>query len=581
MEMNVAIGLPVYNGEAHLENAVKSLLAQDYQDFEIIISDNGSRDKTPEICRRLAESDYRIRYVREEKNRGSAWNFNRVFDLADGKYFMWSAHDDWRGRNYISRCLAAFGYSNGIVSVGTYTEGFNAVSGERLILDRGINTVGQSPERRFAMYLSYLQNGSCLNGIFYGLHKRDILKKVLPLKQILTCDHLFLAHLSLLGEFFIINEVQLHKRWGGASANFKANAKAQCLKQNPHVYFPYLIRELWLQKIIFRMSVKIWKKIKLSLISLYYYILFLMRRIYWVLRDKQRCFMKMMSCGRFRKWNKGILRSGVHSLRIAYFYLHGKRPWSFGYREYKERSISRVLRDPLLLENFRAGMSLPDGFGLRVDERIVEYPWLFSRLDRGPARLLDAGAVLNYSYLLENEILLKKRIVVFNLTKERRIDRKDLSYVRGDLRKTGFEDEAFDEIVCLSTLEHIGMDNVRVYTNDERFCEARPQDYLIAVKELRRLVRKGGRVFLTVPYGRYENLSWLQQFDEVMIRRIIEVFGSGHVAVNYYTYTPGGWKAGQVTQCSDNRYFDVHASKKFDADFAAAARAVACIEITL
>src|SRR3990172_5433048 len=90
----VSIGLPVYNGENYIEKAINSILSQTFKDFELIISDNASTDNTMDICKILSAKDRRIRYYRNEINRGAAWNFNRVFQLARGKYFQWACHDD-------------------------------------------------------------------------------------------------------------------------------------------------------------------------------------------------------------------------------------------------------------------------------------------------------------------------------------------------------------------------------------------------------------------------------------------------------------------------------------------------------
>src|SRR5690242_6344650 len=91
----VSIGLPVYNGERFLAEAIDSVLAQTFTDFELIISDNASTDRTPEICKAYAEKDSRIRYYRNEENQGASWNFNRVFELSRGMCFQWLAHDDY------------------------------------------------------------------------------------------------------------------------------------------------------------------------------------------------------------------------------------------------------------------------------------------------------------------------------------------------------------------------------------------------------------------------------------------------------------------------------------------------------
>ncbi|HKJ45099.1 MAG TPA: glycosyltransferase family 2 protein, partial [Balneolales bacterium] len=90
----VSIGMPVYNGENYIERAISSILAQTYKDFELIISDNASTDKTQEICKMFVGRDNRVRYHRNSKNIGAARNYNIVFRLSRGKYFKWAAHDD-------------------------------------------------------------------------------------------------------------------------------------------------------------------------------------------------------------------------------------------------------------------------------------------------------------------------------------------------------------------------------------------------------------------------------------------------------------------------------------------------------
>ena len=101
----VSIGLPVYNGEEYLAIAIDSLLAQTFADFELIVSDNASTDRTPEICREYAARDSRVQYSRQAVNRGAAWNFNRTFESARGEYFKWHAHDDVCAPTLLERCV--------------------------------------------------------------------------------------------------------------------------------------------------------------------------------------------------------------------------------------------------------------------------------------------------------------------------------------------------------------------------------------------------------------------------------------------------------------------------------------------
>lgn len=101
----VSIGMPVYNGEIFIREALDSLLAQAATDFELIISDNASTDATATICREYASKDTRIRYIRQAVNRGATANFQFVLDQSVGEYFMWAAHDDRWDCRYIEECL--------------------------------------------------------------------------------------------------------------------------------------------------------------------------------------------------------------------------------------------------------------------------------------------------------------------------------------------------------------------------------------------------------------------------------------------------------------------------------------------
>lgn len=101
----LSIGLPVYNGERFLAQALECLLAQTFGDFELVISDNASTDRTPEICHAYVQRDPRVRYVRNPLNLGSVPNFNRVFELSTAPLFKWAAHDDLHHETYLEGCV--------------------------------------------------------------------------------------------------------------------------------------------------------------------------------------------------------------------------------------------------------------------------------------------------------------------------------------------------------------------------------------------------------------------------------------------------------------------------------------------
>src|SRR5437660_501594 len=102
----VTIGLAVFEEECYLRGTLESLVAQDYANFRLIISDNASTDGTEGICREFEDRDPRIQYFRSASNVGAIANFNRTFELARGKYFMWAgAHDLWEP-TFISTAVA-------------------------------------------------------------------------------------------------------------------------------------------------------------------------------------------------------------------------------------------------------------------------------------------------------------------------------------------------------------------------------------------------------------------------------------------------------------------------------------------
>ena len=101
----IVIGLPVYNGENYLREAIESILAQSYTDFRLLIGDNASTDRTSEIAQSYAKQDSRVIYYRHDRNLGVAGNSNFLFNQSDSPYFRWHAHDDTIAPRYLEQCL--------------------------------------------------------------------------------------------------------------------------------------------------------------------------------------------------------------------------------------------------------------------------------------------------------------------------------------------------------------------------------------------------------------------------------------------------------------------------------------------
>ena len=272
---------------------------------------------------------------------------------------------------------------------------------------------------------------------------------------------------------------------------------------------------------------------------------------------------------------KKIVKKLYHKHGARLYSIFGKKPWRVGYVPYKFAAIRRAIGQGALRERI-----LPRGYGFRLDERIIEYPWLFSRLPSCEGNLLDAGSVLNYEFLLSHKLLTNKRVFISTLAPESNCYWSwAVSYVYEDLRNSCFRDNYFDWVVSLSTIEHIGLDNTMLYTRDEAKRENSDDAYLAAVMEFRRLLKPGGTVFLSMPFGQRRNHGWFQIFDAEMIEGILKAFAPAMHREMYFKYQPEGWIVSNREQCSDATYFDIHSQKEYDPDFAAASRAIVCLEL--
>lgn len=268
-------------------------------------------------------------------------------------------------------------------------------------------------------------------------------------------------------------------------------------------------------------------------------------------------------------------RDFIDWISIMIFYINGKKPWSFGYNSYKWRMLKNYL-----INNFFNEGQLIKNYGFRIDERIIEYPWFFSRLPQDNGKLLDAGSILNYELIATQPSLQSKKIFISTLSPEGNCFwKRGISYVFEDLRNCCYRDNYFYWVVCISTAEHIGLDNTRLYTDDISKNENNPGSYLDAIHEFYRILKPGGILYITLPFGKRTNRGWFQVFDDKMIDELIMVFNPSSIIESHFRYQPTGWEKSTRILSKDATCFDIHQQTEYEHDFAAFSRGIICLEM--
>lgn len=218
----VSVGLPVYNGERYVEASLQSVLTQTYTDLEVIVSDNGSTDATLEIVERVAGGDARVVLVRNETNRGAAWNYNEVFRRSSGEFFRWHAHDDLLDPCAIEALVDALDGDAGAVLAHTWTQ-FVDADGEPTELFRDdLQVTSSSAWRRLR---SIVRRLTYCNAVF-GLVRRDVLARTALIDSFPGSDVPLLYELALHGRFVVVPAPLFVRRPGNS---LKSNRSARSL----------------------------------------------------------------------------------------------------------------------------------------------------------------------------------------------------------------------------------------------------------------------------------------------------------------------------------------------------------------
>jgi SAM-dependent methyltransferase len=181
-----------------------------------------------------------------------------------------------------------------------------------------------------------------------------------------------------------------------------------------------------------------------------------------------------------------------------------------------------------------------EGVGIGLDERAIELPLAFETARFGePGRVLDAGAALNRGFLrglIDPPVAELTHFTQSGDHEEARFAGSRVSYVFGDLRSMPFPDCHFDRIVCISTLEHVGMDNARYGASSEQG----PASAVVPIRELTRVLAPGGTLLVTVPYGPPALCGWFRVFGPADVNEVLEAARPADAEARYFRFS-GSW----------------------------------------
>ena len=203
----VSLIMPVRNGAAFLEDALTALCAQTYRDFELIICDNDSTDRTGAIAQRFAQRDARIRYYRNAFDLGAAPNYNLGFALAEGEYVKWCAHDDLVAPDFLTGCIAALDRDPAAVLAYGTGRSIDAKGRPGAADMRLPDYAAAPPEKRFAMMMGILNDA-----LIFGLWRAEALRGSGLHRRFYGSDRALLAEMALKGRFVHVPEVLFYNR---------------------------------------------------------------------------------------------------------------------------------------------------------------------------------------------------------------------------------------------------------------------------------------------------------------------------------------------------------------------------------
>ena len=249
----ISIGLPVYNGEESILNALNSLLKQTFSNFELIISDNASTDLTGEICKSKMITDKRIRYFRQEKNMNQLWNFNFVLKQAVGEFFMWAGADDVWHPKFLEKNIENLTLNQNIVGSISEIE-FYYNKWEENDLKKFENTkvreknklvhsiIGEYSEK--VDFVFDFNHPQCV----YSVFRRNVLVESTIRKPFGSWDYAVILKVLQYGDISVIDELLMYMYRGHKTEENRKKLFYSCRQQKISIVkslFPFMPLTFW------------------------------------------------------------------------------------------------------------------------------------------------------------------------------------------------------------------------------------------------------------------------------------------------------------------------------------------------
>jgi len=208
----VSVGLPVYNGENFVREAIQCLLDQTFSGWELVICDNCSTDNSVAICEEFAKCDRRIRVFRNPRNMGVSYNYNEVFRRARGKYFKWMSHDDLFAPEFIEECVQELETDDSLVLVFPkmcHVDGHgHVIRGQASEL----SVMGMTQESRGIQLMALAARSMDFIWLAYGLIRTDVVRECGALGLHAGDDQVLLFKVALRGRIKQIEREMFYRR---------------------------------------------------------------------------------------------------------------------------------------------------------------------------------------------------------------------------------------------------------------------------------------------------------------------------------------------------------------------------------